>query len=38
VALVDEIGRLGEAAQHHPDIDLRPEAVTVRLRTSPVGG
>jgi 4a-hydroxytetrahydrobiopterin dehydratase len=33
VALVDEIGRLSEAAPHHPDVDLRPDAVTVRLWT-----
>lgn len=38
LALVDEIGRLAEAAQHHPDIDLRYAAVTVRLSTHEVGG
>ena len=38
LALVDEIGRLAEAAQHHPDIDLRYDAVTVRLSTHEVGG
>ena len=38
LALVDEIGRLAEAAQHHPDIDLRYGAVTVRLSTHEVGG
>jgi 4a-hydroxytetrahydrobiopterin dehydratase len=34
VALVDAIGRLAEAANHHPDVDLRPDGVTVRLRTN----
>jgi 4a-hydroxytetrahydrobiopterin dehydratase len=38
LALVDEIGRLAEAAQHHPDIDLRYDAVTVRLSTHEVRG
>ena len=32
VALVDAIGRLADAANHHPDIDLRSDGVTVRLR------
>ena len=36
VALVDEIARLSTAARHHPDIDLRPDAVTVRLWTREV--
>jgi 4a-hydroxytetrahydrobiopterin dehydratase len=34
VALVDAIGRLADAANHHPDVDLRPEGVTVRLTTT----
>jgi 4a-hydroxytetrahydrobiopterin dehydratase len=34
VALVDAIGGLADAAHHHPDVDLRSEAVTVRLRTA----
>ena len=34
VALVDAIGRLAEAADHHPDVDLRSDGVTVRLRTT----
>ena len=38
LALVDEIGRLAEAAQHHPDIDLRYRTVTVRLSTHEVRG
>ena len=33
VALVDAIGRLADATDHHPDVDLRSEGVTVRLRT-----
>jgi 4a-hydroxytetrahydrobiopterin dehydratase len=33
VALVDAIGRLADTAEHHPDIDLRSDGVTVRLRT-----
>jgi 4a-hydroxytetrahydrobiopterin dehydratase len=32
VALVDAIGGLAEAAEHHPDVDLRSDGVTVRLR------
>ncbi len=31
VALVNAIGRLADAADHHPDVDLRHEGVTVRL-------
>ena len=38
VALVDAIGSLAVAAQHPPDIDLRPEAVTVRLSTHALMG
>lgn len=33
VALVDAIGRLAEVANRHPDVDLRSDGVTVRLRT-----
>jgi 4a-hydroxytetrahydrobiopterin dehydratase len=33
VALVDAIGRLADAANHHPDVDLRYAGVTVRLKT-----
>jgi 4a-hydroxytetrahydrobiopterin dehydratase len=33
VALVDAIGRLADATDHHPDVDLRSDGVTVRLRT-----
>ena len=38
VALVDEIGRLADAANHHPDVDLRYAAVTVRVMSHDVGG
>ncbi len=38
VALVDAIGRLADAANHHPDVDLRYEGVTVRLRTHDIDG
>ena len=38
VALVNAIGRLADDAKHHADVDLRPDGVTVRLRTEGVGG
>ncbi|WP_125777454.1 VOC family protein [Antribacter gilvus] len=38
VRLVDAIGELAEAANHHPDVDLRYPHVTVRLTTHDVGG
>ena len=38
VALVAAIGDLAAAAGHHPDIDLRPAGVTVRLLTGKVAG
>ena len=34
VALVDPIGRRADDANHHPDVDLRPGGVTVRLTTT----
>jgi 4a-hydroxytetrahydrobiopterin dehydratase len=34
VELVDVIGKLAGAADHHPDVDLRYEGVTVRLTTT----
>jgi pterin-4a-carbinolamine dehydratase len=37
VALVDAIGRLAEAADRHPDVDLRDQGVTVRLPMTDVG-
>jgi 4a-hydroxytetrahydrobiopterin dehydratase len=38
IALVNAIGRLADDANHHADVDLRPDGVTVRLRTESVGG
>ena len=38
VALVEAIGRLADAANHHPDVDLRSDGVTVRLRPHDVDG
>jgi|SRR5829696_2520855 len=38
VALVDAIGRLADAADHHPDVDLRYAGLTVRLSTHEVQG
>jgi len=38
VALVDAIGKLADAANHHPDVDLRFRGVTVRMRTHDEGG
>src|SRR5712692_3278103 len=38
VALVDAIGRLADAANHYPVVDLRSGGVTVRLRTNEDGG
>lgn len=35
---VDAIAELAEAANHHPDVDLRYPHVTVRLTTHDVGG
>lgn len=32
-ALVERVGALAEAARHHPDVDLRPRAVVVRVIT-----
>lgn len=38
VALVDAIGQLADAANHHPDVDLRYGSVTVRLTSHDVAG
>lgn len=38
VALVDEIGRLADAMNHHPDVDLQYATVTVRLLTHDISG
>ncbi|WP_163541073.1 VOC family protein [Occultella kanbiaonis] len=37
VALIARIGELADAADHHPDVDLRYGAVTVRLISHDVG-
>lgn len=37
VELVDAIGRLADAADHHPDVDLRYPGVTVNLVTHEIG-
>ena len=38
VAFVTQIGMLAEVADHHPDIDIRYNKVTVRLSTHSEGG
>lgn len=38
VALVNAIGALADAVNHHPDVDLQYPTVTVRLTTHDVGG
>jgi 4a-hydroxytetrahydrobiopterin dehydratase len=38
IALVEGIGELADAANHHPDVDLRYAGVTVRLITHEIGG
>ncbi len=38
VALVQALGELADAVDHHPDVDLRPASVTVRLYTHEVDG
>ena len=35
--LVNAVGRLAEAADHHPDIDIRWNTVTLRLTTHSAG-
>ncbi len=35
---VNAVGRLAEAADHHPDIDIRWNTVTLRLTTHSAGG
>ena len=37
LALVLEIGRLAEAANHHPDIDIRDRRVHLKLSTHDAG-
>ena len=38
VEFVRAIGEVAAAANHHPDVDLRPEGVSVKLFTSDFGG
>ncbi|MDX6200051.1 MAG: 4a-hydroxytetrahydrobiopterin dehydratase [Actinomycetota bacterium] len=38
VTLIDEVGRLADEANHHPDVDLRYKGVTVRLSSHDLGG
>src|ERR1700722_14756328 len=38
VTLVNAIGERADAANHHPDVDLRYPSVVVRLVTHDVGG
>ncbi len=38
VALVDAVGQLAEAAQHHPDIDIRWRTVRFFLTSHDAGG
>ena len=38
LALVNAIGELAEAADHHPDIDLRYADIIVRLTTHAIDG
>ncbi len=35
---VNRVGELAEAADHHPDIDIRWDTVTLRLSTHSAGG
>ena len=38
LAYVNAVGEVAEALDHHPDIDIRWNAVTLRLRTHSAGG
>jgi 4a-hydroxytetrahydrobiopterin dehydratase len=38
LAFVNQVGALAEAADHHPDIDIRWDSVTLRLSTHSAGG
>jgi pterin-4a-carbinolamine dehydratase len=38
VKFVDGIGKVADAANHHPDVDLRYSGVTVRLTADDVDG
>lgn len=38
LAFVNSVGALAEAADHHPDVDIRWNTVTLRLTTHSAGG
>ncbi len=38
LAFVNRVGALAEEADHHPDIDIRWNTVTLRLSTHSAGG
>ncbi len=38
LAFVNAVGALAEQANHHPDIDIRWDTVTLRLTTHSAGG
>ena len=38
IGYVNEVANLAEAANHHPDIDIRWDTVTLRLSTHSAGG
>jgi 4a-hydroxytetrahydrobiopterin dehydratase len=38
LAYVNRVGELAESANHHPDIDIRWDTVTLRLSTHSAGG
>ena len=38
IVVVDRVAEVAEAAQHHPDIDIRWRTVTFRLTTHDQGG
>ena len=38
LAVVNQVGVLAEEADHHPDIDIRWNTVTLRLTTHSAGG
>lgn len=38
LAYVNAVGELAEAADHHPDVDIRWNTVTLRLATHSEGG
>jgi len=38
LAFVNRVGEVAESANHHPDIDIRWNTVTLRLSTHSAGG